>query len=259
MPRIDKQMLKTQSGSFTVGSRRTVADEKMEMTVFQTDADIFVQFVSDVYDSIETEHAAVAPGGQPMLFTKEEFVSYAFTAMCARVRYVSKDHSMINGVRFEVRCDDAWAMPAGLAAVINSVGRVVNESPVVTIEPVWNHEYDKFILTTAAWHRVSQRIRAVAKIQGMKLILVSQLSKDKTGDDMLMSLIPVRDELGRIVQIGHMRADVDPIAAALYIISGFDPEIYAGVNLALPAMLLPPFFVTVAEVRQNLWRITDAA
>lgn len=260
MPRMDKSMFKTQGGSFSVGSRRTAAEEKMEMTVFKSDAELFVQFVGEMYDSIETAYTAVATSDRPMQFTKEEFVQYAFTAMATRVRRITNDHSLINGERFELRCDSPWALPATLAAVINAVGRVMWEVPVVTIEPVWNHAYDEFVLVNErVWHRISQAIRATSRIEGMKLVLVNQLAKDPMGDDALMVLIPVRDEMGRIVRVGHRTMPVDPAAAAVFLISGFDPDIYAGVNLALPALLLPPYYVEAGEVRQNLWRLTDVA
>jgi len=258
MPRIEKQMLKTQSGSFITGSCRTVAEEKMAMTVFKNDAQLFTDFVGAVFDSIENEYVTVGCG-DTVPFTKTDLVKYAFTAMCARVRRVTNDRSRVNNVPFEIRCDHPWAMPANIAAVINAVGRVMLEAPVLTIEPVWNHDYDEMVLDEASWHRVSQRLRAIARVPHMKLVLVSALSGDKGGDEMLMSLIPVRDEMGRIIQAGHRTQPVDPIAAAIYFISGFDPEVYQGVSLALHPLLLPPYFVSVGEVRQNLWRITDAA
>lgn len=259
MPRIDKQMLKTQSGSFTIGSNRTAAEEKMEMTVFKNDAALFVEFVEDVYDSLETQYVTVCGCGDELPFTKDAFVKYAFTAMCTRVRRVNNDRSLINGERFEIRCDDPWRIPAVIAAVVNAVGRVVLENPIITVEPVWNHDYDEYVLSTAQWHRVSQQLGAMSRADGMKVTIVNALAGDRSGDEMLMSLIPVRDEMGRIVQVGHRTSPVDPIAAAVFIISGFDPEIYAGVSLALHPLLLPPYYVTVGAVRQNLWRLTDAA
>lgn len=259
MPRIEKQMLKTQSGSFTVGSCRIAAEEKMDMTVFKNDATLFIEFVGDIYDSIETEYVTVGGCGDVLPFTKSDFIKYAFTAMCTRVRRVTNDRTFIGSERFEIRCDDPWQLPAALAAVINSVGRVTLENPVITIEPVWNHEYDVYILTQREWHKVTQQLRATARAGNMKLVLVNALAGDRSGDEMLMSLIPVRDEMGRIVQIAHRTQPVDPIAAAVYVISGFDPEIYAGVSLALHPLLLPPYYITVGALRQNLWRLTDAA
>lgn len=259
MPRIDKAMLKTQSGSFPIGSQRTAAEEKMEMTVFKNDSALFQEFVSDVYDAIEAQYVAVTGTTTGLPFTKQDLTKYAFTAMCSRVRRVNNDRTPINGERFEIRCDDPWRIPAIIAAVVNGVGRVTIENPVVTVIPVWNHDYDEMILSERAWHRISQQIAGVAQTDGMKMTIVNALAGDRSGDEMLMSLIPVRDEMGRVVQVGHRNSPVDPIAAAVYIISGFDPEIYAGVSLALHPLLLPPFFVTVGAVRQNLWRLSDAA
>jgi hypothetical protein len=251
MPRIDKAMLKTPSGSFVVSSCRAAAEEKMEMTVFKNDAELFVEFIGDIYDAIEAQYTAT-PGCGELKFTKMELIKYAFTGMRTRL-------ARVNNERFEIRCDDPWQMPAIIAAVINSVGRVIIENPVLTIEPKWNTEYDSFLLTQREWHSVTQRIRATGRVEHLKLVLVNALSGDRSGDEMLMSLIPVRSEDGRIVQIGHRTMPVDPIAAAVFIISGFDPEIYAGVSLALHPLLLPPYYITVGAVRQNLWRLSDAA
>lgn len=259
MPRIDKSMFKTASGGFLVSSRRAVAEMKMEMVVFKADSDLFAGFVGELYDSIAAQFAVAGGHGAELPFTRDDLVKYAFTAMCTRVRKITRDRSFINGERFELRCNDPWRIPAVIAGVVNAIGRVTNEIPVVTIVPVWNHELDDQILSVAQWHRVSQALAAVNRTEGMKMVLVEALASDDTGDDMLMTLIPVRDEMGRIRHIGHRTLPVDPAAAAVYIISGFDHEIYAGVNLAQPAMLLPPYYVEVSEVQQNLWRLTDAA
>jgi len=259
MPRIDKTMLKTAGGGFLVSSRRAAAEEKMEMTVFKADSSIFAEFVGDIYDAIESQYRTVGGHGQELPFTKVDLVKYAFTAMCTRVRMINRDRTPINGERFDIRCNDPWRIPAVLAGIINAVGMVVNEQPVITIVPVWNHELDDQILTVPQWHRVSQAILAVSRTEGMKMVLVESLASDRSGDEMLMTLIPVRDEMGRIRQIAHRTIPVDPSAAAVYIISGFDHEIYAGMSLASPALLLPPYFVTVGEVQQNLWRLTDVA
>jgi hypothetical protein len=252
MPRIDREMLKTPSGSLNIGSERTVAVERMEMTVFQTDADLFVDFTSAIYEAIATQYAAATGHVTALPFTREEFVGYAFTGMRSRL-------ARVNNERFEIRCDDPWQMPAALAAVINSVGRVMLEAPVIEILPVWNPEYNTYLLDRRTWQRVTQGLRGVSKNPQMKLVLVNALAGDRSGDEELLSLIPVRDVAGRIVQIGHRTHQVDPIAAAVFIISGFAPEVYDGVSLALPALLLPPFYIEVGALRQNLWRLTDAA
>jgi hypothetical protein len=253
MPRIDKTMLKSQGGSFPVGSERSVVEEVLEVTVFSEDATLFTSFVSDVYDAIAAQysiHSGQVPGLFPV--TREEFVDYAFTALRTRVARVNND-------RFPIRCNDPWQLPSVLAAAINGIGRVSLETPVVTITPVWNHAYDDHVLDVRTWNSVTQRLRAVAANSEMKLVLVKALADDKSGDENILSLVPVRDELGRIIQLRKREHEVDPIAAVVYLLAGFAPEIYAGLTLATHPLLLPPYYITVAALHQNLWRLADVA
>jgi hypothetical protein len=253
MPRIDKTMLKGQGGSFHVGSERSVVEEVLEVKVFSEDATIFTEFVSDVYDAIAAQYVTVT-GREPMAFpvTRDEFISYAFTALRTRVARVNND-------RFPIRCNDPWQLPSVLAAAINGIGRVTLETPVVTITPVWNSDYDAFVLDVRTWHSITQRLRAVAANSEMKLVLVKALADDKSGDENIMALVPVRDAMGRVVRLAQRDHEVDPIAAVVYLLAGFAPEIYAGLNLATHPLLLPPYYITVAALHQNLWRLADVA
>jgi len=253
MPRIDKTMLKGQGGSLHIGSERSVVEEVLEVKVFSEDATIFTEFVSDVFDAIAAQYATVT-GREPLAFpvTREEFVAYAFTALRTRVARVNND-------RWPIRCNDPWQLPAVLAAAINGIGRVSLETPVVTITPIWNVEYDAFLMDVRSWHRVTQQLRAVAANSEMKLVLVRGLADDKAGDENIMALVPVRDTLGRIVRLANRTHEVDPIAAVVYLLAGFAPDIYAGLNLATHPLLLPPYYITVAALHQNLWRLADVA
>lgn len=253
MPRIDKTMLKSQGGSFSVGSERSVVEEVLEVKVFNEDANLFTQFVSDIYDAIAAQYVNVT-GRTPMAFpvTREEFVDYAFTALRTRV-------ARVNNERFPIRCNDPWQLPSVLAAAINGVGRVTLETPVVTITPVWNSDYNDHVLDVRMWHSVTQRLRAVAANSEMKLVLIKAIADDKSGDENVLSLVPVRDELGRITQLRNREHEVDPIAAVVYLLAGFAPDIYAGLSLATHPLLLPPYYITVAALHQNLWRLADVA
>jgi hypothetical protein len=253
MPRIDKSMLKSQGGSFPVGSERSVVEEVLAVKVFEEDAVLFTAFISDVYDALASQYSVVT-GGAPGVFpvTLEEFTAYTFTALRTRVARVNND-------RFPIRCNDPWQLPSVLAAAINGIGRVTLETPVITITPVWNSDYDSFLLDVREWHRITQRLRAVAANSEMKVILVKALADDKAGDESIMSLVPVRDAMGRVVQLRNTKHDVDPIAAVVYLLAGFAPDIYAGLSLATHPLLLPPYYITVAALHQNLWRLTDVA
>jgi len=253
MPRIDKTMLKSQGGSFPVGSERTVVEEVLEVKVFEEDAILFTQFCGDIYDAIASQYVVVS-GREPGTFpiTRAEFQMYAFTALRTRV-------ARVNNERFPIRCNDPWQLPSILAAAINGIGRVQIETPVVTITPVWNPAYDTELLDVRTWNAITQRLRSVAANSEMKLILVKALADDKSGDENIMSLVPVRDSLGRIVRLSKQEHEVDPIAAVVYLLAGFAPEIYAGLTLATHPLLLPPYYVTVAALHQNMWRLADVA
>lgn len=253
MPRIDKAMLKSQGGSFPTGSERSVVEEVLEVTVFAEDARLFTEFVGDVFDAMAAQygvHTGVLPSAFPV--TKAEFVDYAFTALRTRV-------ARVNNERFPIRCNDPWQLPSVLAAAINGIGRVSLETPVVTITPVWNSAYDDRLLDVRTWHSVTQRLRAVAANSEMKLVLVKAMADDKSGDENIMSLVPVRDEMGRINSLHKREHEVDPIAAVVYLLAGFAPDIYAGLTLATHPLLLPPYYITVAALHQNLWRLSDIA
>jgi len=253
MPRMDKTMLKSQSGSFPIGSERSVVEEVLEVKVFSEDAEIFTEFVSDIFDAIAAQYVNVT-GSTPMAFpvSRDEFVDYAFTALRTRVARVAND-------RFPIRCNDEWQLPSILAAAINGIRRVSLETPVVTIVPVWNSDYDSHVLGVREWHSVTQRLRAVARNSEMKLVLVKALADDKSGDESIMALVPIRDQLGRVVRLANRDHEVDPIAAVVYLLAGFAPDIYAGLNLATHPLLLPPYYITVAALHQNLWRLADVA
>jgi len=259
MPRIDKSMLKSPGGSFPVGSERTVVMDVMELVVFKNDADLFVSFVSDIYDAIASQYVIVS-GGRPMDFpvTQEEFVKYAFTAVKTRTARIANNTATTEGVRWPIRTNDSWQLPSVIAAAINGIGIVTLEAPVVTIVPVWNVAYDSYLLTVREWNSITQRLRAVANNSEMKLVFVKAIADDKFGDESVMSLVPIRDQLGRIVQLGSTH-QVDTIAAVVYLLAGFDPDIYAGMTLATHPMLLPPYYVTAAALHQGLWRLTNVA
>jgi len=259
MPRIDKTMLKSQGGSFPVGSERTVVEEPVQMIVFKNDADLFIRFVTDIYDEIASQYVIVS-GGRPLDFpvTLEEFIKYAFTAVKTRVSRVANNTANASGVRWAIRTDDPWQLPSVLAAALAGIGIVAQEAPIVTLVPVWNPEYDHYLMTVREWNVTTQRLRAVANNSEMKVIFVKAIASDKSGDEALMSLIPVRDSMGRIERLGSHHT-VDTIAAVVYLLAGFDPDIYAGMSLATHPMLLPPYYVSVAALHQGLWRLTHVA
>lgn len=221
------------SGSFNlrVTSEVVQVDEVMLVPVLSADASLFETFITRVYGVIEQQwgydHPAV-----PMPVSLEEMLAYSYTALKARL-------SRVVGTGFHTRCDDdGWRLPAVIAHIINQVGRFTMESPVVTVIPVWDTTFDGNVLTKDAWWKISHRMGSLASDPHLKVVFVRAISGERQGSPDVMALVPVRDELGRIVRV-YGSKPVDGLAAAVFFIAGLDPEIYRGFTLSTPVLLLP--------------------
>lgn len=253
MPRVDKSMLKGLGEVTKLGSNRLIVDEVQDMVLwqYQSDAQIFERFVLDIWE-VYNERWGMYHNGMDLPVSREDFVRYAYTAVKTRV-------SRVRGERFHLRCDDPWQLPAPLAVAINALGRVSLEAPVVTILPAWNPEYDStLIVEKREWHRITERLRAIGNDPDCKIILIKQLSGDQAGDENVMSLVPVRDELGRLVRL-HANHPVDAVAATVFLISGFQPTVYGEFTLRTHPQLLPAYYMETAALAQYLWRYVDTA
>lgn len=251
MPRIDKTMLKGLDLSRFVTADRTIGSEVLEVTVL-SDELIFDRFVDSVFDAIasrwELFHA-----GQVFPVTQTDFQRYAYTAVKARVARVRNE-------RFHVRCDDSWAVPAPLAAVLAGLGAVTLEAPIVEIVPKWDVRHDAKLLTYQEWTLISRRLRSIEKDPNAKFVFAHAIEGGKQGDEALMALLPVRDETGRIIQLeGPARMDLDPVAAMAYLILGLDPEGARG--LALPAHVLrtSPYYIPAVGLVHFVEKFAEAA
>jgi hypothetical protein len=251
MPRIDKTMLKGLDVAKFVSAERTIGNEVLEVTVLM-DEIIFDRFVDSMYDAVATRWE-MFHSGATFPVTQELFLRYAYTAVRTRVARVRNE-------RFHVRCDDAWTVPAPLAAVLAGLGNVMLEAPVAEIRPKWDGRHNDKLLSYEEWESVSRRMRAVEKDENCKFIFAHAIEGGRTGDEVLMCLIPVRDATGRLVQLeGAFKMDVDPIAGVAYLILGLEPEDAEG--LALPTHMLrtSPWSFKVQGLLTILNRFAEAS
>lgn len=257
MPRIsNNEMPKGWRVVSNLASERNIADEVMEVTVLR-DSDVFEQFVSDIYDALN-ERFGCAHGGAIMPITVEDLTRYAYTAVRARVARVNSERVMINGFNWQVRCDDTWALPTPLAFIIAGIGRVTLEMPVITIVPKWNSELDVHVLTYEEWSLISRRLRAVEADKANEITLAHAIEGSKQGDEVLMSLVPVRDALGRVTEI-RSNGVFDPVAAAAYLIAGLEPSALDTAALPQHPLMLPPRYIQAAILLQYLHRLAEAS
>jgi len=253
MPRIDSSILKGLGEVTKLGSNRLIVDEVQDMILWHdtSDAALFEGFVSDIWD-VYNERWGMYHESQELPVSKAELLRYAYTAVKTRV-------SRVRGDRFHLRCDEQWQMPAPLALAVNGLGRVTLEAPVVTIMPLWNTEYDPFVITDKKeWYRITERLRAIGADHDCKFVFAGALAGDRTGDEAVMSLVPVRDELGRMVRL-HAHHTVDAVAATVFLISGFQASVYGEYTLRTHPQILPPYYIETAALKQYLWRYVATA
>lgn len=240
MPQLDRSAF---SGSDLekIKSQVTVVTEEVLLMVFETDDQLFRRFVDTSYDAHQYKWEAHHNGSE-FPVAREEWMRYAYTMLRSRL-------ARINDEPRQIRCDDEWMAPAMIATVVNSIGRVTMEAPAMVYRPVWNPEFDEMVLPREDWVRVTAKLRALASDREFtKFVFVRSLSGDRTGDPLIMDLIPVRDEMGRIVQLRHEQP-IDGVAAFVYLACGFMPGIYAGVPADLHARLLPKRYLSAAAAR----------
>jgi len=208
---------------------------EVKVVVFTTDDLLFRRFVKTMYDAHVMSWEAYHPQGT-FPVTEDEWLQYAFTALRSRLARVNDEHG-------QIRSDDEWQIPAMLATVINAIGRVTLDGPAMQYTPVWNSEYDDQLLTRDEWMRVTAKLRvAAADREYCKFIFVRNLSGDRSGDDMVMDLIPVRDSSGRIIRL-HSDVPVDGVAAFVYLAFGFLPEAFSNLDETIHPRVLPRKYI----------------
>lgn len=243
---------RSESFNLKLTSQVAVAEEVELVTVFQADTELFELFVGSLWDAMNEQWGAMHDG-MPLPVSQEELIAYSYTAVRTRI-------SRVTNSRFYARCDDDWCLPAIIAHIVNQIGRVALEQPVVTIVPVWDPINDiKLVQDQLTWWSITNRMRTIKADPHMRVVFVKSLSGEKIGSPDVMSLIPVRDELGRIVRV-YGKKPVDGMAAAVFFISGLNPMIYTGLTLGAPVRSIPgDFYLDRGAVIQSLWRLVDTA
>jgi len=248
MPRIDQSMLKGLSGAEIVHSERYVGEERLQVSVLN-EYGAFDEFVNGMWDAMNARWE-MYHHGEALPVTREVYLRYAYTAVAARVARTRND-------RFHVRCDDGWALAAPLAATLAGLGRVTLEAPVVTIVPAIDPKTVEQSLPYDEWATASRYLRAVEADPNCKFVFAHAISGEKEGDEALMSLIPVTDDKGRLVEL-RQRYEIHPIAAAAYLILGLAPDGLSGETLAVHPLLRSPHFIRIVGVKAFLHRFYDA-
>jgi len=229
MPQLDRGAFEG-SELARVQSHVMVAREVF-VPIFGTDDALFRTFVDATYDSHVYKWEATHQTGS-FTVTREEWMRYAYTALRSRL-------ARVNDEQGQIRSDAEWQIPSMIASVLNAIGRVTIDGPAMQYTPVWNRAYDSMVMDKVEWAQVTAKLRALASDRDYaKFIFVRSLSGDRSGDRMVMDLIPVRDETGAIRRL-HSDQPVDGIAAFVYLAAGFAPDVFANLTLEVHPRALP--------------------
>jgi len=249
MPRIDEKMLKGLSGPEITHSERYIGERRLNVSVLKQ-RDTFDEFVGGLYEVTDDRWGMYHHGSQTPI-SREESLRYGLTGVVSRVMRV-------RGERFHIRCDDQWALWSPLAAVLAGIGRVTLESPVLSLVPSIEQDLIDECMTYDEWSRTSNRLRGMEADPYCKFVFAHAIAGDRDGDEALMSLIPVTDESGHLVEL-RQRYEIHPIAAAAYLILGLRPEgLEGGETQAVHPLLRSPHFIQIAGVKAFLHRFYDS-
>jgi len=249
MPRIERSAFE----GATLGRIRSqvLSAEEVRVPVFTTDAELFHKFVNTVYDAHAEKWAAFH---DEFPVEREDWERYMFSALRSRLARVNNDPGSLRATVDRpgyIRSDEVWEIPSIIAHVLNGIGIVSVDEPAFTIVPVWNAEFDEFLLSRAEWEIITHKLRIVSSDKEfMKAVFVRNLAGDRSGDPDIMNIVPVRDELGRIQRL-HTKQPIDGIAAFVYLAMGFLPEMYSGYTLDTHPSVLPAKYIAAAVARQG--------
>lgn len=254
MPRTDWSVLKGLGGA-SERTIRPIIDRQVEIVVLR-DATIFEESVGQIWD-LYNDRWGMFHVNTPFPVSRNELIRYCYTAARARI-------ARVNGERFHTRCDDPWAVPTAIATALAGVGRVSLEMPHMEIVPLWNAEADAMLLNYDETRYVTNRLRAVERDQDAKLLFARAISGDRSGDEALMALVPVRNATGQLVNLAS-RTDFDPIAGLVYLLLGLEPELVNGV-MTLQAdgtfpghpLLMPAAYIRTAALMHQMHRLIEA-
>jgi hypothetical protein len=189
------------------------------------DIEVFRSFVTSMYSAL-TDH--VETRGLRMTVSIEETQKYFLTAVRARAYKASRQYEA-HDPTFHIKCGSAWCLPASFAAIVDKIGVVELDVPRATFVPVWPVSLNEF-----TYSQPMELVPTTAKFQSLadhpdlRLTFAHALQNNVTGDSEVMSLIPLRDELGRIREI-RGRIPFDGVSAAtvyaLQMVHGFYNEL----------------------------------
>jgi hypothetical protein len=172
------------------------------VVVFKYANMMFVNAIDLVYSQVE--NAWVDTTRTEMPIALEDFRVYMYLAARTRISVVNNERRD----QWPLRTNDDWCIPASIVNVINSVGRVFDETTASEIIPVWPEDpalpgYEAVIQMAASRGRVDlidfqvgqtmvlRRIKShLDRVANVPVLFVDAIARERNGDPDVMMLVP---------------------------------------------------------------------
>lgn len=237
------------SSSATSSVRPNLVTREVVRQLMVGDLEIFTTFTGSIYAAL-VEH--VESRGLRMTISEAEMLKYFLTAVRTRTYKASRQYEA-HDPTFHIKPSSSWCLPASFASIVDKIGVVELDVPRATFVPVWPVEYNELtynqpvelIPTTA-------KFKSLADHPDLNLTFVHAIQNNISGDHEVMSLIPLRDQTGRIREI-RGRVPFDGVSAAtvyaLHMVHGFYGELEPRI-LERVVNLENPYRVYAEELRE---------
>jgi hypothetical protein len=242
----------------TSSVRPNLVPQEVVRQLMVGDVEVFRTFVLSMHNAM-SDH--VESRGLRMTVTEDELFTYFLSAVRTRCYRASRKYEA-HDPAFHLRCNSAWALPAMFAAIVDKIGVVELTVPRAVFVPVWNTALNELTFTQPAQLvQITGKLRSLADHPDLKMAFVSAIQNNETGDQEVMTLIPLRDELGRIREI-RGKVPFDGVSAAivyaLHMVHGFYEAVEASM-LERVCTLENPYRLYAEEVQEALlnvaWRV----
>lgn len=194
----------------------------------------------------EQLNSTVAIAGGVNLITEDDLLRYFITALKVRVEQTTLPREKKVMRRSGITVFEPWALPIGMAYIVNSIGQTLYGPSSMLVYPVWDQAGDEFCLEPAEQQRITRLLRSYGSL-GVRF--ASALESNRDGVPRVMVLTRVEDAIEGEWVSHEVFTAIDAITASVI---GLTP----GAQYPVPAnpFWVPPYRVgdlTVARYKHD--------
>lgn len=207
----------------------TLVPREVVRQLIMGDLEVFRTFVGAMHTAL-TDH--VESRGTRMTVSEPELFTYLLTAVRTRTYRAAKKYGD-HDPSFHIRTNSMWCLPSQFATIVNKIGVVELNVPRATFVPMWNVEHNEFTYSRPEeLVPTTQRLRSLADHPDLRLTFIEAMASNETGDEEVLAMIPLRDELGRIREV-RGKVNYDGVSASVVFLLSMVNGFYSALDQAL--------------------------